>query len=99
MTKRKLGVRIETVDLTEGPYLEESLRSTKWRKKRKRAKMPQPRVEPSADPSAASWKDNPVDDYYTLPHEDPPIVKDRVEKLPVRSKVHFTNYLHDSFGD
>ena len=87
MTKRKLGVRIETVDLTDGPFLDESIKSTKWRKRGRREKMPQPKPRLPSEGPADLWNDYPMQDWGEATHDDPPSTEVRAEKLPVRSKV------------
>ena len=88
MTKRKLGTRIDSVHLVDGPYLEESLKSTKWRKKGKLQRMPQPVEQSDVKQSAASFDDQPVVDAWNgFVYEDVPAPEARQERLPVRSKV------------
>lgn len=87
MTKRKLGTRIDTIDLIDGPYLEESLKQTKWRKKGKLQKMPQPQPKQAAPYISLADALGPMDESHNYTYEDAPMVEDRPEKLPVRSKV------------
>ena len=87
MTKRKLGTRIDSVHLADGPYLEESLKSTKWRKKGKLQRMPQPAERSDVKQSAAPFDDQPmVYEWNGLVYEDVPASEARQERLPVRSK-------------
>ena len=91
MAKRKLGTRADTIDVTNGPYLESSLKTNKWQKRGKLQKMPQPKQVLSTTlnvtPAARLQDDDPMYECSNIVHEDLASSEDGSEKLPVRSKV------------